>query len=73
MWVPREAVQQQNGQSIVFIARPDGFAERRAVTTGPTSGTATEIRSGLTGSDRVIVGGPTDLTDGSAIEETTRS
>jgi RND family efflux transporter MFP subunit len=73
LWVPREAIRQEGGQSIVFLARGDATAERRAVTVGDTSGDTTEIRSGLSASDRVIVGGPADLTDGTAIEETTRS
>jgi RND family efflux transporter MFP subunit len=72
MWVPAEAVRQQDGQSIVFLATPDDTAERRAVRAGRTSAGATEILSGLTATDRVIVGGPADLTDGAAIEETTR-
>jgi HlyD family secretion protein len=72
-WVPAAAVRQENGQSIVFLATPDATAERRAVRVGRSSGGATEILSGLSASDRVIVGGPADLTDGAAIEETTRS
>lgn len=73
LWVPRDAIRHEGGQSIVFLARSDATAERRAVTIGDTSGDTTEVRSGLSASDRVIVGGPADLTDGAAIEETTRS
>jgi HlyD family secretion protein len=71
-WVPRDAVRQENGQAVVFVAAA-GKAARRAVTAGRTAGDATEILSGVTASDRVIVGGPADLTDGVAIEEATRS
>lgn len=73
LWVPRDAIRQVDGRTVVFIARGDNTAERRAVTVGATSGDATEVRSGLSSADRVIVGGPADLTDGTAIEETTRS
>lgn len=72
-WVPAEAVRQDNGQSIVFLATPGATASRRAVSVGRTTAGTTEILSGLTASDRVIVGGPADLTDGAAIEETTQS
>jgi len=70
LWVPRDAVRQDGAQSIVFLARPDGTAERRAVTAGRSADNATEVLSGLSPTDRVIVGGPADLTDGAAIEET---
>ncbi len=73
LWVPRASLRQEaGGQSVVFIAA-GGTAQRRAISAGRTSGDATEILSGLTASDRVIVDGPADLTDGAAIEETTRS
>lgn len=72
LWVPRDAVRQVDGRSVVFVAAADGTAERRAVTIGRTTDDSTEVLAGLTAPDRVIVGAPADLTDGAAIEETTR-
>ncbi len=72
MWVPRDAIRQVDGQAVLFVATPDDTAERRAVTTGRTTNDSTEVLAGVAATDRVVVGAPANLTDGAAIEETTR-
>jgi HlyD family secretion protein len=71
LWVPRDAIRQENGQAVVLLA-VGGRAQRRAVSVGRAAGDATEVLSGLTASDRVIVAGPAELTDGMTIEEMSR-
>lgn len=72
LWVPRSAVRQEDGQTIVYRVR-GATAERRAVTVGRSVDAAIEVLAGLTATDRVIVSAPATLADGAAIEETTRS
>lgn len=69
LWVPAAAIRREGTQSTVFVAT-GGRALRRTVQTGRTSGADIEIRAGLAAGDRVIVGTPEGLTDGSMIEET---
>ncbi len=71
LWVPRSAVRQEDGQEVVYRVQ-GGRAERRAVTLGRTADASVEVLAGLTTTDRVVVGVPETLTDGAAIEETTR-
>ena len=66
--VPKAAVRNSNGQSIVFVVR-DERAERRAVKVGATEGERTEILSGLSVGDRVVVEGPDTLADGARVKE----
>ena len=68
LWVPTTAVRREGGQPYVFLAT-GGRASRRTVQVGRTSGADVEVRSGLSAGDRVIVGAPEGLADGSAIEE----
>jgi hypothetical protein len=51
---------------IVFAVR-DGRAERRAVTTGGTTGEDVEVLSGLRTGERVVLDPPSDLADGDPI------
>jgi len=66
--VPKAAVRSANGQSIVFVVRDDRV-ERRAVKVGATEGDRTEILSGLSVGDRVVVEGPDTLADGARVKE----
>jgi HlyD family secretion protein len=54
--VPAAAVREANGESVVWLVR-DGRLEPRAVQAGPVSGGFREIRSGLAGGERLLVGG----------------
>jgi HlyD family secretion protein len=66
--VPKAAVRNSNGQSVVFVVREER-AERRAVKVGATEGERTEILSGLSVGDRVVVEGPDTLVDGARVKE----
>ncbi len=54
--VPAAAVRDRNGQSEVWLVR-DGKLEPRAVDAGPVSVGFREIRSGLSGGERLLTGG----------------
>jgi RND family efflux transporter MFP subunit len=66
--VPQAALRQQDGRDIVFVVR-DGRAERRAVSVAATNAGESEIGSGLAGGERVVVAGPAELADGTAVKE----
>jgi HlyD family secretion protein len=66
--VPRNAVRERDGRTVVFVVR-DGRAERRAVTlTGPPTGDA-QLGGGVAPGERVVLDPPADLTDGAAVAE----
>jgi RND family efflux transporter MFP subunit len=54
--VPSAAVRELGGETIVWLVR-DGRLESRTVQGGPVSGGFREIRSGLAGGERLLVGG----------------
>ena len=64
--VPKAAVRESDGKSIVFLLNKD-YAERRAVKTGKTVGNTVEILAGLTEGEQVVVSGPIDLRDGQKV------
>jgi RND family efflux transporter MFP subunit len=66
--VPKAAIRSVGGQNIVFVVRGERV-ERRAVTIGVSSGDQTEILSGVTGGERVVVEGPATLADGARVKE----
>ncbi len=68
LWAPSAAVRRDGDQTFVLLAS-SGRAVRRSVQVGRTSGADVELRSGVSAGDRVIVGAPEGLADGSAIEE----
>lgn len=65
--LPNEAVHDENGKKVVFLVKADRL-ERRAVSVGSTQGSQTEILSGITTGDTVVVKGPANLQDGQAVE-----
>jgi phage gp45-like len=66
--VPKAAIRQQDGRDVVLVVQ-GGRAERRAVTVASTSANETEINAGLAAGERVVVEGPSDLTDGTIVKE----
>jgi len=66
--VPRSAVHQRDGRDIVWVVRK-GRVERRAVTVGAVRGDEVTIAAGVSGGDRVVVGGPDSLADGAGVVE----
>jgi HlyD family secretion protein len=63
LMLPRTALRQDNGQTIVFVVKGDA-AERRAVRVGSAPGDQVEVVSGVAAGERVVVDGPADLSDG---------
>lgn len=67
--VPRNAVRERDGRTVVFVVR-DGHVERRAVTvSGPPTGDAQ--LAGVAPGERVVLDPPADLSDGTAVKERT--
>jgi RND family efflux transporter MFP subunit len=64
--VPAEAVQDEAGQAVVWVVQDDRVA-RRVVEAGPVSGGRREIRSGLSGGERVVVVGADELEEGTRV------
>ncbi len=58
--VPKTAVQQMAGQSVVFVPGEEGF-EERVVTTGQSDETHVEITSGLSSGDQIVTDGAFEL------------
>lgn len=59
-----KAVQQDGAASFVWLVRPEGTLERRAVTVGASAGGNVEITSGLGGGEVVVVRASKPLRDG---------
>jgi RND family efflux transporter MFP subunit len=64
--VPKAAIQQRDGNSIVFIFN-EGRAVSQGVAVGSEFGERIEIKQGLAGGERVIVQGGGNLTDGTRV------
>ncbi len=65
--VPTTAVRKVDGRTIVFVMRDD-TAERRAVTVGTATGDQTEVISGVSAGERIVVEGPQTLKDGDKVK-----
>ena len=66
--VPRAAIRQQDGRSVVLVVQ-HGKAERRAVTVSDTRADEAVVSAGLGAGERVIADGPAGLGDGAAVVE----
>jgi macrolide-specific efflux system membrane fusion protein len=60
--VPNGAITTQRGQSYVQVLLPDGTIEKRAITTGITDYVNTEVTSGLSEGEQVLLPGTTTTT-----------
>jgi RND family efflux transporter MFP subunit len=69
--VPKAAVRQIDGRDVVWVVQ-EGRLERRAVTVGAQQGDEVSITAGLSGGDRVVVGGPNNLAENTRVTETKR-
>jgi RND family efflux transporter MFP subunit len=67
VFVPGAAVRDEAGRAFVWVVR-NGTVTRTAVEAGPVSGSRREIRSGLSGGERVVTSGFEDLADGMVVE-----
>jgi HlyD family secretion protein len=68
MIVPKDALQQEAGQDVVFIVQND-HAERRAVTVSGTQDNDALLSAGVSEGEHVIVDPPASLKDGAAVKE----
>jgi RND family efflux transporter MFP subunit len=66
--VPAEAVVRRGQLEVVFVVE-SGTARLRLVRTGRERNGRLEIASGLSGDEKVVVAGATDLVDGQRVEE----
>jgi RND family efflux transporter MFP subunit len=67
--VPRGAVRGGPGEENVFVVKPDGTLERRAIKVGPGGDDPVEVVAGLSAGERVVVEGPADLAAGKKVTE----
>ena len=66
LWIPAEALRNDGGSQVVFVARGD-VVERRAVATGLEDGADVEVLAGVSAGERVVVEGPVELADGDRV------
>jgi RND family efflux transporter MFP subunit len=64
MLVPKTAVRNEGGQSVLFVVRTDGRVERRAVRTAGEDGARIEVVAGVTRGEQVVTPLPTAIKDG---------
>jgi cobalt-zinc-cadmium efflux system membrane fusion protein len=55
--VPEAAIVREGDQAHVWVVRPDGILEERAIQTGRVSGPLTEVRQGLAPGERIVTSG----------------
>jgi RND family efflux transporter MFP subunit len=65
--VPKDAVRNDGGQSLVFVLRDDAV-ERRAVSLGGADGERVEVLAGLRPGEQVVAPVPPDLADGARVD-----
>jgi RND family efflux transporter MFP subunit len=64
--VPKAAVRDEAGQTIVYVIKADA-AERRAIRVGGEEGDHVEVEAGLVAGEHVVVEGPPDLANGDRV------
>ena len=67
--IPSQAILTTSGEQVVYTVA-DGRAKRAIVTCGITDGVETEILTGISEGDEVVVTGQSYLEDGAAIQVT---
>jgi cobalt-zinc-cadmium efflux system membrane fusion protein len=55
--VPAAAIVREGDQAHVWVVRPDGVLQERAIQTGRSNGAATEVRQGLAAGERIVISG----------------
>jgi HlyD family secretion protein len=66
--VPATAIRRDGSADVLFVLK-DGKAKRRAVTLGRVSGNSRQVESGVSPGEAVIVDGPADLKDDTAVAQ----
>jgi HlyD family secretion protein len=70
--VPKKAVFEDAGKEYVYIVDSDNKAVKTEVTTGITTSTTSEIKSGVSEEDTVVIGGLNLISDGSSVFPVTK-
>jgi hypothetical protein len=65
--IPRAAVVQRGGETLVFVLDTDGEARARLVRLARPSGESIEVLAGINGNETVVLGDLTTVHDGSRI------
>jgi cobalt-zinc-cadmium efflux system membrane fusion protein len=55
--IPAAAIVREGDQAHVWVVRPDGVLQERAIRTGRSNGAATEVRQGLAAGERIVISG----------------
>jgi cobalt-zinc-cadmium efflux system membrane fusion protein len=55
--VPEAAIVREGELAHVWVVRPDGVLQQRAILTGRSNGALTEVRQGLTAGERIVTSG----------------
>lgn len=71
VFVPRAAIAQSDGGSIVWLVE-EGVVRKRAVDVGPERGDRVEVRQGLSGGEAVVLSPAADLKDGEKVKLASR-
>ncbi len=66
--VPKSAVVERNGQSLVFVVK-DGRVDRRAVKAGPFGSEELQVMAGLKNGERVVLDPPAEMKEGTTVRE----
>ena len=66
--VPTKSILTKNDKQVVFLYE-NGTAKQVEITTGLSDGTVTEVLSGLSGGETVLVKGQDYVTDGSPVKQ----
>jgi HlyD family secretion protein len=67
--VPRSAIREAGGDKIVFVVRPEGTLDRRAVSVALGTGDMAEVTAGLRAGEKVVIEGPDTLAGDSRVRE----
>ena len=67
--VPRSAIRDEASGKIVFVVRPEGELERRAVSVALGTGDTAEVTAGLRAGEKVVIEGPETLAAGARVRE----
>ncbi|MCE5221153.1 MAG: efflux RND transporter periplasmic adaptor subunit [Clostridium sp.] len=70
--VPKKAIFEEDGKKYVYIASSDNKSVKTEVTTGIVTSTTTEIKSGISKDDTVVIGGLNLISDGTSIFPVTK-
>ena len=65
--VPKTAIRNDGGQTVLFVMRGDGHVERRAVRTGGEDGAQIEVVAGVARGEQVIAPLPAVIKDGEPV------